>query len=88
MSAPRSLRCRVSVRLRDMQVRKDLFHLIQLYGRSMNSHHPLHKACTQELAVVFFGDTADRTKETPVPLPDVLLPRLVAWYSKWSKVRP
>lgn len=67
-------------------MRKDIFHLIQLYGREMNTAHVQHQACKQELSAVFFGPHELRSKHTAIPVPAVLKPRLQQWYDKFKKV--
>jgi hypothetical protein len=69
-----------------LQIRKDIFHLLQLYGRSMNSSHAQHASCVRDLSEVFFGPYSQRTKATAVPDPSVLQPKLNDWYTKYRKV--
>jgi hypothetical protein len=65
-------------------VKKDIFHMLQLYERHMTKDHALRRACIHALNEVFFGPAADRTKASSVPAPSVLAPRLLAWYADWA----
>jgi hypothetical protein len=67
-----------------VQVKKDLFHMLQIYDRCIVQDHVLRKPCILALNQVFFGDSAERTKETVVPAGSVLGPLLQAWYLRWS----
>lgn len=69
-----------------VQVRKDIFHLMQLYGRSMLTAHVRHAECIRRLSEVFFGPYHMRTKETPVPDRKELKSRLDAWFAEFSQV--
>jgi hypothetical protein len=66
-------------------VRKDIFHLIQLYSNCIVKDHKLALQCKQELNCVFFGEFKSRSKDTAVPGGDILKPLLVSWYKKWDQ---
>ncbi len=67
-----------------LQVKKDLFHMLQIYDRNMQREHKMAKTCRNELDAVFFGSPDKRTKQTRVPPGPDVAKALQDWYDKWS----
>lgn len=72
----------------DLGVKWDIFHVIQLLRDTTRANHPTLTTAFEELkSAMFVPHPTDPvgSKRNLVPPPHVLLPRIKAWATKWTR---